>query len=120
LEEKKVAIDTLKRQLIEKEKHNEKLECEVLSLRKELKKIKTLNLRFAKGSETLDEIIKVQCSPLINTGLGYTIETSQIENSSATIESYPNVAKTSQQSFSNATKASQQSFSPQQKNKGIP
>lgn len=40
LEENKVAIDTLKHQLIEKEKHNEKLECEVVSLRKELEKIK--------------------------------------------------------------------------------
>jgi hypothetical protein len=36
-----------------------------------------LNLRFAKGSETLDEIIKVQRSPLIKTGLGYTGESSQ-------------------------------------------
>ena len=38
---------------------------------------KTLNLRFAKGSETLDEIIKVQLSPLIKTGLGYIGESSQ-------------------------------------------
>ena len=36
-----------------------------------------MNLRFAKGSETLDEIIKVQCSPLIKTGLGYIEESSQ-------------------------------------------
>lgn len=76
-EENKVAIDTLKHQLIEKEKHNDKLECEVVSLRKELEKIKTTKLRFAKGSETLDEIIKVQFSPLMKTGLGYIGETSQ-------------------------------------------
>ena len=37
-ERKKIAIDTLKNQLIEKEKHNEKLECEIVSLRKELEK----------------------------------------------------------------------------------
>jgi len=40
LEENKVAIGTLKHQLIEKEKNNVKLECEVASLRKELEKIK--------------------------------------------------------------------------------
>ena len=77
LEESKITIETLKNQLEEKEKHNEKLECEVVSLRKELEKVKTLNLRFDKGSETLDEIIKVQRSPLIKTGLGYTGESSQ-------------------------------------------
>ena len=36
-----------------------------------------MNLRFAKGSKTLDDIIKVQCPPLIKTGLGYTGESSQ-------------------------------------------
>jgi len=69
LEENKVAIDTLKHQLIEKENHNEKIECEVVSLRKKLEKIKTLNIIFSKRSETLDEIVKVQCSPLMKTGL---------------------------------------------------
>ena len=34
LEESKVTIETLKNQLQEKEKHNEKLECEIVSLRK--------------------------------------------------------------------------------------
>ena len=38
-----------------------------------------LNLRFVKGSETLDEIINVQCSPLIKTGLGYNEEASQAQ-----------------------------------------
>ena len=85
----------MKHQLIEKEKHNEKLECEVVSLRKELEKIKTLNLRFAKGYETLDEIIKVQRSPLMKTGLGYNGETSQTEKSPATTGSYLNATKTS-------------------------
>ena len=78
MEENKVAIDTLKNQLIEKEKHNEKLEFEILSLRKELEKIKTQNIRFSKGYETFDEIIKVQCSPLMKTSLGYNEESPKI------------------------------------------
>ena len=77
LEESKISIETLKNQLQEMEKRNEKLECEIVSLRKEIEKVKTLNPRFAKGSETLDEIIKVQHSPLIKTGLGYIGESSQ-------------------------------------------
>ena len=46
-------------QLAAKEKHHEKLECEIVGLRKEIEKTKALNLRFVKGSETLDDIIKV-------------------------------------------------------------
>ena len=34
LEESKITIETLKNQLEEKDKHNEKLECEVVGLRK--------------------------------------------------------------------------------------
>ena len=59
LEEKNMIIDTLTYQLVEREKRNEKLECEIVGLRKDLEKTKALNLRFAKGSETLNEIIKV-------------------------------------------------------------
>ena len=77
LEEQKIIRETIEKQLEEAKKHIEKLECEVVIQRKEVEKAKTLNLRFAKGSETLDEIIKVQCSPLIKTGLGYTGESSQ-------------------------------------------
>ena len=77
LEEKNMIIDTLTYQLAEKEKHNEKLECEIVGRRKDLEKTECFNLRFAKGSETLNEIIKVQCSPLIKTGLGYIEEASQ-------------------------------------------
>eukprot|EP00253_Pinus_taeda_P025321 PITA_25321 len=82
LEEKNMIIDTLTYQLAEIEKHNEKLECEIVGLRKDLEKTKSLNLRFDKGSESLNEIIKVQHSPLINTGLGYTKEASQSQKSS--------------------------------------
>ena len=59
LKKKNVIIDTLQFQLAEKEKHHEKLECEIVGLRKEIEKTKDLNLRFVKGSDTLDEIIKV-------------------------------------------------------------
>ena len=65
MEENKISIDTLKNQLVVKEKHNEKLECKIVSLRKEIEKEKILNLRFSKGTETLDEIIKVQRSPFV-------------------------------------------------------
>jgi len=50
LEEKSMIIDTLTFQLVEREKHNEKLECEIVGLRKDIEKTKDLNLRFAKGS----------------------------------------------------------------------
>ena len=65
LEEKNMIIDTLTYQLAKREKHNEKLECEIVGLRKDIEKTKALNLRFAKGSETSNEIIRVQHSPLI-------------------------------------------------------
>ena len=76
LEEKNVIIETLQIQLDEKEQSLEKLEGEIVGLRKEIEKTKALNLKFVKGSETLDEIINVQRSPLIKTGLGYTGEAS--------------------------------------------
>jgi len=77
LEEKNMIIDTLTHQLVEREKHNENLECEIVGRRKDLEKTKYLNLIFSKGSKTLNEIIKVQRSPLIKTSLGYTEESSQ-------------------------------------------
>jgi len=100
--------ETWKKQIIEKEEHNEKLECKIVSLRKELEKAKSLNIRFAKGSETFDEIIKVQHSPLIKTSLGYCEETSNTVKSSIEIGSYLNVVKRSSEHHSIL----------QQKNKG--
>ena len=44
IEESKLAEETLKKQIIEKEDHNGKLECEISSLRKELEKEKILIL----------------------------------------------------------------------------
>jgi len=96
LEEKNMIIDTLTFQLAKMEKHNEKLECEIVGLRKDIEKTKALNLRFSKGSKTLDEIIKVQHSPLIKIGLGYTEETSQAQKPS-TSKSYLEAARRSEQ-----------------------
>ena len=79
LEENNMIIDTLTFQLSKRGKHNEKLQCEIVGLRKDIEKTKALNLRFVKGSENLDEIIKVQRSPLIKTGLGYNEEESQAQ-----------------------------------------
>eukprot|EP00253_Pinus_taeda_P007009 PITA_07009 len=96
LEEKNMIIDTLQFQLAESEKHHEKLECEIVGLRKEIEKTKALNLRFVKGSETLDEIIKVQRSPLMKTGLGYTEEATQAHKPS-TSKSYLDATRRSEQ-----------------------
>jgi len=49
LEEKDTVINIVTHQFIEKDKHNEVLEFEVVILRKELENTKTLNLIFAKG-----------------------------------------------------------------------
>jgi len=46
-------------QLAEKERHNEKLECKIVGLGKDLEKTNSINLKFAKGSKTLNEMIKV-------------------------------------------------------------
>eukprot|EP00253_Pinus_taeda_P006914 PITA_06914 len=92
-DESNVIIDSLQSQLDEKEKSLEKLECEIVGLRKEIEKTKALNLKFVKGSETLDEIISVQHSPLIKTALGYNGEASQ----ASTSKSYLDAARRSEQ-----------------------
>ena len=86
-------IDTLKFQLAEKEKLLEKLECEIVGLRKEIEKTKALNLKFFKGSKTLDEIINVQRSPLLKTGPMYSEKASQ----ASTSKSYLDVARRNEQ-----------------------
>ena len=86
LEEKNMIIDTLQFQLAKREKHHEKLECEIVGLRKEIEKTKALNLKFVKGSETLDEIINVQRSPLIKTVLGYNGEASKAYTSKSYLD----------------------------------
>eukprot|EP00253_Pinus_taeda_P005706 PITA_05706 len=59
IEEKNMIIHTPQFQIDEKEKHFEKLEGEIVALRKEIEKTKAINLKFVKGSESLDEIINV-------------------------------------------------------------
>jgi len=93
IEERNVIIDTLQFKIDEKEKHLEKLEGEIVGLRKEIEKTKAINLKFVKGSETLDEIINVQRSPLNKTGLGYNGETSQ----ASTSKSYLDAARRNEQ-----------------------
>ena len=97
LEEKDMTINTLAHQLAEREKHNESLECEIVGIRKDLPKTKFLNLRFSKGLETINEIIKVKRSPLIKTGLGYTEESYQSQKSSASTRIYLDAVGTSEQ-----------------------
>eukprot|EP00253_Pinus_taeda_P036506 PITA_36506 len=88
----KTVIDCQTVMKINKDKHNGELECEIVGLRKEIEKTKALDLRFSKGSETLDAIIKVQSSPLMKTGLGYSKEASQVQKSS-TSKSYLDAAR---------------------------
>jgi len=86
LEEKNMIIDTLQIKLDEKEQSLEKLECEIVGLRKEIEKSKALNLKFVKGSETLDKIINVEHFPVIKIGLGYHGETSQASTSKSYLD----------------------------------
>ena len=86
IEEKNMIIDTLQFQIDEKEKHLEKLEGEIVGLRKEIEKTKAINLKFVKGSKTLDEIINVHRSPLNKIGLGYNGETSQASTSKSYLD----------------------------------
>jgi hypothetical protein len=74
LEEAKRIEEVVRSQLKEKEENCEKLEAEIVSLRKELEKtIDQLNrsLKFGKSTEILDNILSFQRSPFIKTGLGY-------------------------------------------------
>jgi len=86
LDEKNMIIDTLQLQLDEREQFIEKLECEIVEIRKEIEKTKAINLKFVKGSETLDEIINVQHSPLIKIGLGYNGEAAQASTSKSYLD----------------------------------
>ena len=51
LEENNIIIDTLTYQLAERQKHNEKLECEIVGLRKDLEKEKLSILDFLKDKK---------------------------------------------------------------------
>jgi hypothetical protein len=66
--------EVVRSQLKEKEENCEKLEAEIVSLRKELEKTTdqlSRSLKFGKSTEILDNILSYQRSPFIKTGLGY-------------------------------------------------
>lgn len=74
LEESKKKEDVLRKQLTESETRCEKLEEEIVTVRKELEKFQALyhqNLSSIKASEELSNILNKQRSPLIKSGLGY-------------------------------------------------
>eukprot|EP00253_Pinus_taeda_P016292 PITA_16292 len=118
LEEKNVIIDTLQFQLDEKEKFLEKLECEIVGLRKEIEKTKALNFKFVKGSETLDKIINVQRSPLIETGLGYNGETSQASTSKSYLDAARSEKKPNRNHQVNQGQSSSRTNKDYQENRG--
>ena len=99
IEEKNMIIDTLQFQIDEKERHLEKLEGEIVGLRKEIEKTKAINLKFVKGSKTLDEIINVQRSPLNRTSLGYNGETSQASTSKSYLDEQKGVSKSTMETI---------------------
>jgi predicted RNase H-like nuclease (RuvC/YqgF family) len=72
LEEARRIEEVVRIQLKKKEENCEELESEIVSLRKELKKT-TIESKFKKSVETLDDIINCQRSPFIKTGLGYDV-----------------------------------------------
>ena len=80
LEEAKKVEDTLLQQMREKSLECEKLEEEVVSLRKKLEKAQRellMNTPQMKSTRQLDQILKAQRSPLIKAGIGYEGETSK-------------------------------------------
>jgi len=103
IEEKNAIIDALQSQIDEKERHFEKLEGEIVNIRKEIEKTKAINLKFVKGSGTLDNIINVQRSPINKIGLGYNGETSQ----ASTSKSYLDAARRNEQKHNEDDKAKQ-------------
>jgi hypothetical protein len=73
--------EVLNNQLKEKEENCEKLEAEIVSLRKELDKLN----KNMKISQTLDVILSSQRSPYDKTGLGYMGETSYKEDANSKV-----------------------------------
>ena len=80
LEEARKVEDTLLQQMREKNLECEKLEEEVMSLRKKLEKSQRdllMNTPQMRSSRQLDQILKAQRYPLIKAGIGYEGETSK-------------------------------------------
>ena len=82
LEEAKKVEDTLLQQMREKSQECERLEEEVVSLRKNLEKSQRellMNTPLMKSTEKLDKMLNAQTSPLIKAGIGYEGETSKLK-----------------------------------------
>jgi len=79
LEEAKRTEEILKRQLEEKGETVQKLEMEVVGLRKKGKKNETL-VKLQDSSIVLDKILDCQRSPLDKTGLGYKKNKEKLED----------------------------------------
>ena len=82
LEEAKKVEDTLLKQIEDKIQKQEKLEEEVVCLRKKLENTQTkLSIKTSqmKSSDKLNKILDAQRSPLIKTGIGYEGETSKFK-----------------------------------------
>lgn len=74
LEKSKKVEDILMKQVKEKNQECERLEEEVVCLKKKLEKAQTelnMNIQQIKGYEKLDVIVNAQRYPLIKIGLGY-------------------------------------------------
>ena len=80
LEEAKKVEDTLLKKIKDKIQKQEKLEEEVVCLRKKLEHTQrelTMNTPRMTSTEQLNKILNDQRSPLINTGIGYEGETNK-------------------------------------------
>jgi protein subunit release factor B len=79
--------EVVRSQLKEKEENCEKLEAEIVSLRKELEKTTdqlNRSLKFGKSNEILDNILSYQRSPFIKIGLGYEEKQNTLEGDANT------------------------------------
>ena len=88
LEEAKKIEDTLRQQLSSKIKECERLEAEIVSIRKDLEKSQAVyhqNMTYAKATNNLNNILDSQRSPLLKTGIGY--DESMSKRKSETTES---------------------------------
>jgi hypothetical protein len=79
IEEAKRVEELLKNQINEKEESCDKLEAEVVDLRKKVEK----SNKFLNSSQILDEILESQRSPCDKSGLGYKEEATHVEASTS-------------------------------------
>ena len=79
IEEAKRVEELLKNQINEKEESCDKLEAEIVDLRKKVEK----SNKFLNSSKILDEILESQSSPYDKSGLGYKREATYVEASTS-------------------------------------